>query len=232
MSLPEPLLDFRELLHGPPNTPVSLSIIWLHGFAANMEDLIPIIPQLNLPDDVAVRNIFPNAPLVDIPLGAKKTTYAWFNILRPSFTDGIDFQGINKSVQRITRFVEREMRHGIPSNRIILAGFSQGGVIAAHLALAYPKKLAGLLALSTFFPIDNKFRFSAENKNTPILIQHGSNDEIISPIESDKFKATLIYNGFKRWEVDEYEMGHVVSPPEIKRIGEWIIERINEQANS
>ena len=132
----------------PPST-ANATIIWLHGLGATGRDFEPVVPELNLPDNMAVRFIFPHAPEIPVTINGGYIMPAWYDILEMTLDRKVDEQQLRQSSAEVHAFIDREIERGIDSHRIIIAGFSQGGAVAFDAALTYPKPLAGLLALST-----------------------------------------------------------------------------------
>ncbi|OUR92801.1 carboxylesterase [Gammaproteobacteria bacterium 42_54_T18] len=202
-----------------PSTTASAAVIWLHGFGADGHDFESIIPQLNLPASMAIRFIFPHAPMRNITRMGGDSIRAWFDIDK---TQGFDVDGIKKSTFQIKDLIQQEIDNGIPAERIVLAGFSQGGAIALNTALLYRKPLAGILALSTFLPVaealgTKKFRVNAA---IPILVCHGKQDEVL-PLTMGKagFDTLKSHNYAVQWR--EYDMAHSVCPQQIQDISAW-----------
>ncbi|MEX2123674.1 MAG: alpha/beta hydrolase-fold protein [Woeseia sp.] len=203
------------------------SVIWLHGLGADGHDFEPIVPELGLPRDAGVRFVFPHAPMRPVTINGGMTMRAWYDI-RSFDRDGPqDEAGIRESATLLGRLVEREHQRGSDYGRIVLAGFSQGGAIVLHTALRYPRRLAGLLALSTWLPLAQSFRDEvADNENAasravPIFMAHGRFDPVL-PIELGKSsKEALEHAGFTvEWH--EFPMAHAVCAEEITAIGRWL----------
>ncbi|MBV1919731.1 MAG: carboxylesterase [Pseudomonadales bacterium] len=202
-----------------PSTTASAAVIWLHGFGADGHDFESIIPQLNLPASLPIRFIFPHAPKRNITTMGGNSMRAWFDI---DMAQGIDTDGIKKSTFQIKDLIQQEIDNGIPAERIVLAGFSQGGAIALNTALLYRKPLAGILALSTFLPVAEEFGTKKTRGNTaiPILVCHGNQDEVL-PLAMGKaaFDTLKSHNYAVEWQ--EYDMAHGVCPQQIQDISAW-----------
>jgi len=127
------------------------AVIWLHGLGADGHDFVPIVPELQLPDSMGVRFVFPHAPSIPITINGGMVMPAWYDIMAMSMEREIDTQQIMASADAVVALIEREIAQGIGSDRIVLAGFSQGGAVCYQAALAYNKPLAGLMAMSTYF---------------------------------------------------------------------------------
>ena len=195
-------------------------VIWLHGLGADGHDFEPIVPQLRLPADLPVRFVFPHAPEMPVTAFGGQRARAWFD-----FDPGgsADLPGLNKSVRQIGDLIQDEIDSGIPAERILLAGFSQGGVLAFHTALYYPKRLAGILALSTFLVEGENLgaEKAAVNAKIPILMCHGQQD-VVLPMELGKSAYTALKSAGYTVEWLEYPMGHEVCLEEIQDISRWL----------
>jgi len=204
----------------PQSAPVAV-VIWLHGLGADGHDFEPIVPQLRLPANLPVRFVFPHAPEIAITAFGGQRARAWFDF-NPS-AGGVDLAGVKKSSRRIQDLIQNEVDDGMPTERILLAGFSQGGVMALHTGLHYPKRLAGILALSTFLAEGDKIAATsaAANKQIPILMCHGQQDGVLPMAMGKSSLAALKSAGFAvEWR--EYPIGHEVCIPEIHDISRWL----------
>lgn len=213
------MLDYIEI---KPKTKALASVIWLHGLGADGHDFVDIVPQLNLPHNLPVRFIFPHAPMRPITINSGYVMRAWYDIKRlDTLREAEDAKGIHDSAKNICALIEHEEQQGIESDKIILAGFSQGGAMALHVGLRYPKKLAGILALSAYLPLADSLpaERADENQNTEIMVIHGTHDPII-PVElAYASKEFLIENGYKiDWRT--YSMQHAVCPQEVNDISQ------------
>lgn len=208
-----------------PPTPAKKSIIWLHGLGANGNDFVPIVPELQLPSSLAVRFVFPHAPVRPVTINNGYEMPAWFDIYDMSIAAKIDHIGISNSVSMVEKLIAQEQEKGIPSNHIVLAGFSQGAVIALITGLCYSKPLAGIMALSGYLPLANDILTKANevNRTIPIFIAHGTEDNIV-PYALGK----LTYDALKQagysaaWH--SFPMAHSVCTDEIKSMHSWIMK--------
>jgi phospholipase/carboxylesterase len=208
-----------------PSTPAKASVIWLHGLGADGHDFASIVPQLQLPKEVAVRFIFPHAPLRAVTLNQGYTMRAWFDIFALEVDAPIDTQGLHEMQQMINHLIAEEIARGIPTEKIVLAGFSQGGAMALYAGLLYPKRLAGILGLSTFFPITKQLteEKTAANKITPIMLAHGEYDNVLPLAYGTLCRDELSALGYNvSWH--QYPMQHNVCAEEIKDIAAWLIK--------
>src|SRR3990167_7142695 len=164
-----------------PSTLANSSVIWLHGLGADGNDFVPIVPELNLPADLPIRFVFPNAPKKPVTINNGYVMPAWYDIVSLNMDQHADQTGIADSVKLIEQFIENEIKLGISSERIILAGFSQGAVIALTTALCYSKKLAGVIALSGYLPFAEQLskKRSLINQDLPVFIAHGTEDSVV-----------------------------------------------------
>ncbi|MGK0291253.1 MAG: phospholipase/carboxylesterase, partial [bacterium] len=159
----------------PKETPDS-AVIWLHGLGADGYDFQPIVPELELPESLNTRFIFPHAQMRPVTINGGMSMRAWYDILDIQIDRVIDLEHIQESSDQIQALIQRELDAGIPANRIILAGFSQGGAVAIHTALRYEHTLAGLLALSTYMPTSESLEKEKHQANLaiPIMMGHGT----------------------------------------------------------
>lgn len=205
-----------------PTSAHTHSVIWLHGLGADGHDFESIVPSLRL-HQTGIRYVFPNAPMQPVTINGGVTMRAWYDILEMSMERQVDVSGIYKSVGAIEALIQDEMAKGIPSENILLAGFSQGGVIALHAGLKYPQKLAGIIALSTYLPtIDQlKIERSVANIGTPIFMAHGILDSVIDVEIAKKAADGLTAMGYDvEWH--DYVMPHGVSTEEVEHIAAFI----------
>ncbi len=204
------------------------SIIWLHGLGADGHDFEPIVPELQLPAGLSLRFVFPHAPVRPVTINGGMAMRAWYDIYSLDRGGAVDEQGIRDSGGIATSLVRREQERGIAADRIVLAGFSQGGAIALHAALRYPEKLAGLMALSTYLPlgshldsevIDNP---AAVNKDIPIFMAHGTFDPVL-PMQMGSDSRDLLQDRGFAIEWHDYPMAHAVCAEEIAHIRGWLL---------
>lgn len=208
----------------PKNT-ATATVIWLHGLGANGHDFVPIVPELNLPEKLAIRFIFPHAPSIPVSINGGYVMPAWYDILALTEQREINEQQFFASCQTIYELIDREIQRGIASERIILIGFSQGGAVAYQAALTYPKSLAGLLALSTYFIDHAEFVAHPANKTIPIQIFHGRFDSVVQESMGKSAYDALTQKGFSV-NYKSYPMEHEVSYSEIADISAWLQQRL------
>jgi phospholipase/carboxylesterase len=204
------------------NSNPNASVIWLHGLGADGNDFKPIVPELGLPAGAAVRFIFPHAPSIPVTINNGIVMPAWYDILDMSIDRKVDELQLRQSAEAIVQLIKNENARGIPAERIIIAGFSQGGAVAFETALSYPEKLAGLLAMSTYFATRDSIKFNPINQQIPIAIHHGSYDPVVPPALGQASFALLKEKGYAS-ELTNYPMEHSVCPQQIKDISAWLI---------
>ena len=197
------------------------SVIWLHGLGADGNDFAPIVPELSLPGHLGVRFIFPHAPSIAVSVNGGYVMPAWYDIFEMEIDKKVDTKGLIESAKEIQKFVDRELERGIDSKKIVVAGFSQGGAVAYHLALGYNKPLAGLLAMSTYFATSETIKYSEANSSIPIEIHHGTFDPVVPEILARKAISALTAKGFSP-EYKTYPMEHSVCPEQITDISTWL----------
>ena len=216
------LLECVEMDPGPKPAWV---VIWLHGLGADGHDFEAIVPELQLPESLPVRYVFPHAPMRPVTINMGMVMRAWYDILEMDVSRKVDVDTIVESSDLLRNLIQRELDSGIPSERILLAGFSQGGAIVLHTALRYEKPLAGILALSTYLPTvaTLKAERSDANRETAIMMAHGKHDPMIPIINAEKTREALIRMDYSvQWR--EYPMEHQVCMEEIRDIRTWMLE--------
>ncbi len=214
-----------------PQSPALTSIIWLHGLGADGNDFVPIIPHLNLPPSCATRFIFPHAPHRPVTINNGAVMPAWYDISAAGFTQREDNEGIRSAETIVRHFIEQEINRGIAPENIVLAGFSQGGALALHTGLRYEKRLAGIMALSTYLPLQLALKTEREaaNQQTPILMIHGRQDSIVPPtlaLQSQQYLTNLGY--CIEWH--EFDMGHTVNEEETTTIARWLVHILHNRS--
>jgi phospholipase/carboxylesterase len=206
-----------------PATPATASVIWLHGLGADGNDFVPIVPELRLPPGLALRFVFPHAPMRPVTINNGMRMRAWYDIKELSASGAADEAGIRESAAILAKFIQRERDAGIAANRIVVAGFSQGGAIALHAALRHPERLAGVMALSTYLPLRATLAAEAAkaNHDLPILMCHGSFDPVL-PLQLGSTSRDLLLAAGYPVEWKEYPMQHQVCIDEIRDIAAWL----------
>ena len=199
------------------------SVIWMHGLGADARDFEPIVPELRLPAELNIRFVFPNAPVRPVTVNGGMRMRAWYDVLSIDLPRQEDADGVYASERAIYDLLEREKKRGIPAERIVLAGFSQGGAMALHTGLRYPDRLAGILALSCYIPLASKLSGERRpaNQQTPLFVAHGDYDAVI-PMRYGQQSAESLESLGYRVEWRDYGMGHEVCWEEIRDIAEWL----------
>lgn len=218
-----PLSDLLEHIEIEPAGEAVASVIWLHGLGADGHDFEPVVPALKLPDSLPIRFIFPHAPVRPVTINDGAEMRAWYDFVPHSETSGAD--DITESSRAVEAFMEREQQRGIPTHKIVLAGFSQGGVIALYTGLRYRQRIAGIVALSTYlhdFAGTERER-TDENLAIPILMAHGTHDPMIPVMRAATSRENLVRLGYDvRWF--DYPMGHQVCLEEVEEISRFFQE--------
>ena len=215
-----------EALEIQPGAKADAAVIWLHGLGADGHDFEPIVPELRLPPSLALRFVFPHAPVRPVTLNQGMRMRAWYDIFQLG-GGAEDESGIRASQALVERLIEVEKQKGIAPARIVLAGFSQGGAIALQTALRYPERLAGVLALSTYLPLNEKLSAekSTANAAVPIFMAHGSYDDVIPLARAEQSRRILEQLGYAvEWHT--YPMPHSVCPEEIGDISAFLQKAI------
>ncbi len=209
------------------------SVIWLHGLGADGHDFEPIVDELDFKNKKQTRFIFPHAPSIPVTVNNGMVMPAWYDIVAPRIDSEQDESGIRLSAAQLNQLIEDEIERGIKSQNIVLAGFSQGGAIALHTGLRFHQPLAGIMALSTYLPLDTFVSAEAHpaNKNTTIFYAHGTQDPVIPIALAETSKVFLQKLGYHiDWH--HYPMEHSVIPQEIDDISVWLDKTLSNQANA
>ena len=198
------------------------AVIWMHGLGADAHDFEPVVPVLDLGPERPVRYVFPNAPMRPVTINGGMVMRAWYDVLGFGPESPEDQPGIRGSAEEIGALIEREEKRGIPPERIVIAGFSQGGATALYTALRYPKRLAGILALSAYLPMPESLPAEAHpaNQRAPIFMAHGEADHVLPIwIGRHAYEKLLALNYEISWK--SYPMMHGVIPEELADIREF-----------
>jgi len=216
-----------ECIEIQPPAAADAAIIWLHGLGADGNDFRPIVDELGLGPSHGLRFVFPNAPIRPVTINNGMDMRAWYDIKGMAIADKQDREGIEDSATEINALIGREIERGIAPERIILAGFSQGGAVALHTGLRYPKALAGIMALSTYLPLAELLgdQASEANRNIPVFMAHGNADPVVPMTLGQASREHMTRAGYAvDWH--EYPMQHQVCMPEIQDIGQWLTARL------
>ena len=205
-----------------PDSKPGYSIIWLHGLGADGYDFVPIVEQLRLPPSLALRFVFPNAPSMPVTINQGYVMPSWYDIYGVDLTARIDKQGIERSTEYLLGLIREEQQNGVPAERIILAGFSQGGLIALTAALGCQDKLLGVMALSSYLPLEVE---SPGYHELDMFQAHGRMDNVVPyPVGLDTRHRLEQFGHRLEWH--EYAMEHTVSMSEIADIRAWLLARM------
>jgi phospholipase/carboxylesterase len=203
-------------------TNIDACVIWLHGLGASGHDFVPVVPELHLPETMGVRFIFPHAPAIPVTVNGGMVMPAWYDILTMAGAERqLDTAQLMASVDAVAALIANQREQGIASERIVLAGFSQGGAVAYPLALSYPEPLAGLMTMSTYFPTSETLVPSAANARLPIHVFHGSRDPVVPESMGLAAVTALEKLGFTP-SYKSYSMGHEVCLAQIQAISQWL----------
>jgi phospholipase/carboxylesterase len=199
------------------------AVIWMHGLGADGHDFAPIVPELALPRSLAVRFVFPHAPMRPITINNGWVMRGWYDVRDIDGERREDEAGVHASGEAIEALIMRENGRGVATSRIVLAGFSQGGAMALHTGLRHAERLAGIMALSCFLPLASRLEHegSAANRDVPIFQAHGTDDAVIPLARGRRTAERLRQLGYAvEWR--EYRMAHAVCNHEIRDIGAWL----------
>ncbi|MEQ8232023.1 MAG: dienelactone hydrolase family protein [Gammaproteobacteria bacterium] len=204
-----------------PRTTATASVIWLHGLGADGHDFEPVVPHLGLPADLAVRFVFPHAPAIAVTINDGYVMPAWYDILEMDLGRRVDEAQLRASATAVGELIARENARGVPSERIVIAGFSQGGAVGYELALTWPERLAGLVAISTYFATRPSITPHAASAGLPILVCHGRHDTLVPETLGQDAARALTAMGYAV-EYRAYEVEHGIDMEEIRDIGAWL----------
>ena len=208
------------------------TVIWMHGLGANHHDFDSLVPDLWHGDQLPLRFVFPNAPTRTVTINNHMMMRAWYDVY--SLTDLIreDQAGIQASEALITEIIQSEINNGTPANRIVLAGFSQGGAMALYTGVRQKQKIAGILAMSCYLPLFHEHNKHAEDTNlqTPIFITHGTHDTVL-PCFAGKMAYDIIHQTHPNTQWKEYSMEHEIIPEEIHDIRAWLMKIFQEHTH-
>ena len=210
-----------------PQSTHTASVIWLHGLGADGHDFEPLIPELHLVNEIGVRVVLPHAPPRPVTINGGMVMRAWYDVLSTEFGNAEDGSGIRQSEQELLALIAREVANGIAAERIVLAGFSQGGAMALHTGLRYPQPFAGILALSCYLPLAESLprEGSGPGLGVPIMMAHGESDPLIPLPLAERSRDRLRALGcLVDWRT--YPMPHAVYPQEIRDIRHWLESRL------
>lgn len=222
------LLPRVELESAPKPT---AAVIWLHGLGADGHDFAGLVPELDLSNCPPIRFVFPHAPSMPVTVNGGYVMPAWYDILGPNLVSQQDAAGIQASERAIVALIAHEVARGIPAERIVLAGFSQGCAMALHTGLRLPQRLAGIMALSGYLPLAD--RLAAErhvaNAQTPVFMAHGTQDPVVVLARGEASRDALAALGQPvQWH--SYPMPHSLHPREIANISAFLAQVLGPAA--
>ncbi len=201
---------------------LSGSVIWLHGLGADGHDFEAIVPELRLPESLSLRFVFPHAPVRPVTINAGMAMRAWYDIVSLDRDGPVDEAGITDSSAILDALIDREVERGIDAGNILVAGFSQGGAIAINTALRSTRKLAGLMALSSWLALPGALEGDNLDTSTPVFIAHGQFDPMV-PLQYGRTSADKLIEAGFNVEWHDYPMAHAVCADEISDIRTWLL---------
>ena len=216
----EPLLSAIEIETAPDPDAV---VIWMHGLGDDGRGWSEVVPALGLPRGLAVRFVFPHAPVMAVTINNGMQMRAWYDIRQANFNERADLEGVKRSQGHVEALLAREAARGIAPRRMLLAGFSQGGAIALYAGLRHPARLAGIVALSTYLIAGDRLldEASGANRDVPIFMAHGTYDPVVQLAWAERSRSTLVAGGFHlEWNV--YPIEHSAVIEEIVAAGTFI----------
>jgi len=215
-----------EFVEYPAQGEHKATVIWLHGLGDSGEGFAPVAPQLQLPNELGLRFIFPHAPVQPVTINGGMEMRSWYDIKSIELDKRADEQGVRDSAAKVEQLINQEIANGIAADKIILAGFSQGGVVALHLAPRFEQKLAGVMALSTYMCVPEKLADEALHTDLNIFMAHGSQDNVVPPSAGKSaFEVLTALSMDVSWQ--EYPMAHQVCAEELQAIRHWFIARLS-----
>jgi phospholipase/carboxylesterase len=215
--------DLLEALETQTSPSPTAAVVWMHGLGADGYDFVDIPPMLRLPESLAVRFVFPHAPMQPVTINDGMVMRSWYDIRPDGGGRREDEAGLRQSQRYVEALIAREKARGVPPARVVLAGFSQGGAMALQTGLRYPERLAGIMALSCYLPLADLVaaEASAANRDVPIFLAHGTHDPLIPLARARRSYENLTGLGY-RVEWHDYPMPHSVCDAEIQDIGAWL----------
>ena len=206
-----------------PSKPATAAVVWLHGLGADGHDFEPVAAELGRGGLDDIRFVFPHAPVRPVTINGGMEMRAWYDIAGPDLDRRADEEGVRASAGIARGLVDEQVARGIAGERIVLAGFSQGGAIALYAGLRFPFRVAGILVLSAYLPAAKSLAAEAHaaNRDVPIFLAHGSQDPVIALALSEHSRAAMADLGYIV-EVHTYPMPHSVCAEEIRDIANWL----------
>lgn len=214
-----------SLFEVPPAKPANACVIWLHGLGASNRDFVSALPHIPLPSSLAIHYVFPQAPDMPVTINNGYVMPAWYDILEVAIDRKIDEKHIVASAAQIEKIIAAQVLKGIPANRIVVAGFSQGGAVAIQAALTSQYSLGGLIVLSSYVAIPATLDKAPHPERLPVLIQHGKQDPVVPYALGEKASTLLRHRGFKV-ELQAFNMEHSLSLESLQAMGKWLGETL------
>ncbi len=224
-------MNYLPAIEIEPTQNANAAVIWLHGLGASGDDFAAVVPALGLSDhsDLNIRFIFPHAPVIPISVNGGMSMPAWYDILSMDVERKINQQQFMQSAKQVKDLIKRELDRGISSERIVIAGFSQGGAVAYEVALNFDLPLAGLMALSTYVASPSTLALKPCNAELPVMIYHGTEDNVVPEslglLAFEKLNTMGLAPEYKT-----YAMAHSVSPGQIKHIASFLKRVLSSSA--
>lgn len=212
-----------DVIRHEPSAPADAVIIWLHGLGASGNDFVPMTEHLQL-QDANIRFLFPNAPQLPVTINQGMVMPAWYDITDMSIDRTIDSAQLRQSAAAIHQLIDEQIAAGISSQRIVIAGFSQGGAVGYEAALTYPEQLGGLMAHSTYFATAEDIEPAAANSKLPLLIQHGTQDPVVPESLGHKAADKLKERGYPV-TYQTYPMPHSLCLEQVQDMKSWLALR-------
>lgn len=212
-----------------PNGAANGAVIWLHGLGADGHDFEPIVPELQLPDSLKLRFVFPHAPSIPVTINGGIVMPAWYDILSLGSERSLNMEQLVASATAVQALIDREISRGIDSRRIVLVGFSQGGAVNYQAGLTYAKPLAGMLALSTYFPTAAEVQLAEANRNLPVAVMHGRFDPMVLESLAQDAIIKLRQLGLEP-SYNSYPMEHAVCAEQIADISAFLQRVLGQDA--
>jgi phospholipase/carboxylesterase len=206
-----------------PKTPATACVIWLHGLGDSGNGFAPVVPVLGLPQNHTIRFVFPHAPEQAVTINQGHVMRSWYDIKSMDLHNRADMDGVLASEKRVQALIQEQVKSGIPASNIVLAGFSQGGVLSLFTGLRYPEKLAGIMALSCYLPTADTLpeKCHPANQSTVILQNHGEQDDVVPMSAGQMAHQLLKADGYDAtWK--SYRMPHSVLPEQLADISIWL----------
>ena len=213
-----------ETVEVEPETAADAAVVLMHGLGADGHDFESIVPELRLAPERAVRWVFPHAPVRPVTINGGARMRAWYDVAGFDRDAGEDEPGIRESAQAIRALVEREKQRGVRAERIVLAGFSQGGAMALHTALREPERLAGVIALSAYLPLADRLERERHPANAavPMFMAHGTWDNVVPLALAERTRDGLLGHGYEvEWHA--YPIPHSVCAEELDALRDWLL---------